>query len=570
MGVRPSRVVSAALALVFAVVCAASAVLVAPQPVAAVTALSWVGGHGSAWSTAANWSPAQTPSNGDTLSFPVDVTATNDLSGLVVGGIDLAGGDTIDGVLFELGGTLASTGSNVVAAPIRVTASRTSFTSGARLELQAPISGPGGVAFQGSQFLLNGSGANTYQAGSQFAAAAVELDRAGGEAVPAGAVDVGGLLRQDRPDQISDQADLQLLSPDAAYWTTPVDTAPDPFDTVRSITSHGAQIVLAATIATTDLSLLGSNTGGTTPAGVNLVVDVNNGANGRFVVSGAATVDPSTRLLVYTENTPPPDQTFTIIDRTSSGPIPGSFQYPEGWSFQSTSSYHPYRLTATYRISYRGGDGNDSTITSLGLNERSVRFAYQLILGRSPDPGGLVHWTSYLDGGGSIATMALALARSTEGRARTVERAYQDLLGRPADTAGRNYWVDFLGHGGTVDVLRATLIGSNEFRRRPGAGTTAGFLDALYRLPSVLNRAPDPGGLAYWQQQIDTGRVDRTAVALVFLQSGESADVNARPVANFLAGDTFLIDATVVARFYQASGGDIDVAYAVLLTLWPD
>ena len=68
--------------------------------------LTWVGGAGINWSTRQNWSPAEIPSRGDDLVFPVStfIIATNDLVDLSVNSITISDGYTIGGLALEITG----------------------------------------------------------------------------------------------------------------------------------------------------------------------------------------------------------------------------------------------------------------------------------------------------------------------------------------------------------------------------------------------------------------------------------------------------------------------------------
>lgn len=57
--------------------------------------LTWVGGNGALWSTPANWNTNAMPSSGDSVNFPANVVSTQDVLGLSVNRVVLAGGDTI-------------------------------------------------------------------------------------------------------------------------------------------------------------------------------------------------------------------------------------------------------------------------------------------------------------------------------------------------------------------------------------------------------------------------------------------------------------------------------------------
>lgn len=116
----------------------------------------------------------------------------------------------------------------------------------------------------------------------------------------------------------------------------------------------------------------------------------------------------------------------------------------------------------------------------------------------------------------SVKASRLAAARavlaSPFGRQAAAADLFQQAFGRTLDPSGRAYWSEKLRTISRTEML-ARLTGSSEFYRRAG-GTTASFVDAVYR--SVLGRAPEPGGRAYWVARIDAGMpVDRVARSLV-------------------------------------------------------
>ena len=92
----------------------------------ATTSYTWTGGAGTLWSNASNWSPAGVPINGDSVIFPLgppNKMMTNDLSGLSLGGITFNdGGYTIGGNGISLNGPYISYGGNLFNVPINVQA----------------------------------------------------------------------------------------------------------------------------------------------------------------------------------------------------------------------------------------------------------------------------------------------------------------------------------------------------------------------------------------------------------------------------------------------------------------
>jgi uncharacterized repeat protein (TIGR01451 family) len=116
---RPVMALAAAMLLLGALL------IVGAQPARAATTRTWLGTIGSNWSTAANWTPAAPPVNGDALIFPAvatNKTTTNDIPALDLASLQFAGGYSVTGLGFTVAAQIAAnlgSGSNVsIAAPI--------------------------------------------------------------------------------------------------------------------------------------------------------------------------------------------------------------------------------------------------------------------------------------------------------------------------------------------------------------------------------------------------------------------------------------------------------------------
>ena len=101
--------------------------------------------------------------------------------------------------------------------------------------------------------------------------------------------------------------------------------------------------------------------------------------------------------------------------------------------------------------------------SSLSTPEDVVRAAYESILGRPADPGGLAYWAPKVRNGGARA-MAASLVRTETARGRIVDERYAQVLGRTPDSAGRAYWVAKLASPGGEQALVASLMGTETFR----------------------------------------------------------------------------------------------------------
>jgi len=150
-------------------------------------------------------------------------------------------------------------------------------------------------------------------------------------------------------------------------------------------------------------------------------------------------------------------------------------------------------------------------------NDAFLCSAYEDLLGRAPDSGGLAYWESQLSSGMSRSAVAGAFVSSTEYRDDLVNNYYETYLGRASDSGGLAYWVAQLTAGASDESVLAAILGSAEFYADSGS-TADGFLAALYTM--LLGRASDSGGLAYWESQLSSG-MSRSAVADAFLASTE-------------------------------------------------
>jgi hypothetical protein len=113
-----------------------------------------------------------------------------------------------------------------------------------------------------------------------------------------------------------------------------------------------------------------------------------------------------------------------------------------------------------------------------------------------------------------------------------LQQVYIAYFGRPADPAGLEFFARNLAASGAPTEIRALLESaasnsvahalfdaygsSQESKALYGTDTTA-FLTAVYR--NVLGRTPEPAGLAYWKNAIDSKAVSQGSAAVWILAS---------------------------------------------------
>lgn len=168
-------------------------------------------------------------------------------------------------------------------------------------------------------------------------------------------------------------------------------------------------------------------------------------------------------------------------------------------------------------------------------NAQFVQRIYQNVLDRAPDPAGFDYWVRQLDAGLSRGRMLAEFSESPEHVAKhigavnaglfdldesaaSVARLYFGALDRNPDVAGLTYWTHALKAGVPLQQVGDAFVATPEFQAKYGGTSNPAFVSALYQ--NVLDRGPDPGGLAYWTAQLDAG-VSRGAVTVAFTDAFE-------------------------------------------------
>lgn len=145
-------------------------------------------------------------------------------------------------------------------------------------------------------------------------------------------------------------------------------------------------------------------------------------------------------------------------------------------------------------------------------NGAAVRLVYLELLERCPDAAGYEYWTTQLDEGAvTRQQFARQISSSFEARRVLVNDAYLLMLGRPAEPAGKDFWGARLATT-RYDRLLADLAASGEFWTLAGE-TAEGFVDRVYE--RLLQRTPEPAGLAYWADRLEEGGSRRELVGVL-------------------------------------------------------
>ncbi|HEX4903617.1 MAG TPA: DUF4214 domain-containing protein [Acidimicrobiales bacterium] len=185
-------------------------------------------------------------------------------------------------------------------------------------------------------------------------------------------------------------------------------------------------------------------------------------------------------------------------------------------------------LAAAVVLSSLGGPGLAQTTAatpaptfpgSLGPapTHQYVDDVHRLFLGRGPtaaEATDLAHLV-HSSGTGALTTR---LALSAEWAGVRIDDLYHRILDRAPEPGGQAYWLRQLAGGRTLESVAAAFYGSEEYFGIVGRRADA-YVDSLYR--ELLGREPDPDGRAAWIERLSRGAT-RTEVAESFYGSVES------------------------------------------------
>jgi len=302
-----------------------------------------------------------------------------------------------------------------------------------------------------------------------------------------------------------------------------------PADTVSGVTFSGSSVSGGATNTTWTVGFTTSDPNGelvpgdhisvTFPAGfaipLNPTVTLGSGFFG-CTASPQATAVTSGQTVVITLGTGCQLDASTAATVTIAGITnPAAATYANTSFLVSTSA--DFAASPAAAVVITGGAPVASSCLGSTGNAAFLCLAYEDLLGRAPDAGGLATFEGLLAAGVSRAQVAYDIATSPERHSDVVQFYYDALLGRPADPGGLASWVGVLNAGWSDQQVLEGIMGSAEFYAHAG-GTPSGFVTALYA--DLLGRGPDSGGLASWVGAVNAG-VSRGAVVAGFLYSSE-------------------------------------------------
>lgn len=106
----------------------------------------------------------------------------------------------------------------------------------------------------------------------------------------------------------------------------------------------------------------------------------------------------------------------------------------------------------------------------------------------------------------------------------TVQEIYLAYYGRAADQEGLAYWSVLLDQeDGNLDNIIQAFATSPESQERYGALSNREKISAIYQ--SLYDRGPDPGGLSFYLDQLEQGKMTQATIMLNILDGSRGADL---------------------------------------------
>ena len=165
-----------------------------------------------------------------------------------------------------------------------------------------------------------------------------------------------------------------------------------------------------------------------------------------------------------------------------------------------------------------------------------VTELYRDLLGRNPDTGGFNYWQGLIDRGTlprSVVASSLFTSPEFTQSGLYVIKLYVGVLGRDPDFGGWLNWFTGLRNGATPASVLNAFLASPEFQNTYGNLSNSDFVNLVYR--NVLQRPPDPGGLANWLGQLNNGVITRGDMMGAFVNGPEFDNlIRSRAYANLL------------------------------------
>lgn len=212
--------------------------------------------------------------------------------------------------------------------------------------------------------------------------------------------------------------------------------------------------------------------------------------------------------------------TGTVAFAVDGGPVTGCEAVAVAAGTAGCTTTFTTAVTGPVTATYSGTDALQGSTGELAFtvapsrtaDEAWVLAAYEDLLDRAPTERERADAVARLGAGTSRATLARELSGTTEWIAVSVTRFYRDTLDREPDADGLAFWVDQVRTGRrALAAVAAQLYSSPEYHSLSG-GTDAAWVADLY--DKVLHRAATPDDVVFWTGRAQARGRGKVAAAI--------------------------------------------------------
>jgi hypothetical protein len=160
--------------------------------------------------------------------------------------------------------------------------------------------------------------------------------------------------------------------------------------------------------------------------------------------------------------------------------------------------------------------------TPLNNTTEFVKQQYRDFLNREADSGGLQYWVNLIDTGAMTKAQVIESffwSQEFGLKIAPIVRLYFAYFLRIPDYAGLMFWINAYSSGWSLGGISDFFASSPEFVATYGSLTNEQFVTLVYQ--NILGRAPEPGGYAFWVNELNSLRRTRGQVMLEFSESAE-------------------------------------------------
>ena len=166
--------------------------------------------------------------------------------------------------------------------------------------------------------------------------------------------------------------------------------------------------------------------------------------------------------------------------------------------------------------------------------EAFIDQIYRDFLSRGPDPAGLTYWADQIRSGSPPEQVVedLLLSPEFQGTTAPIVRLYQSIFGRLPDLGGLRFWVNKRSSGESLETIAEQFLIGAEFEELAAAESTEQIVAAVYG--RTLGRTPDAEGLAFWTDEVESGRLSLAAFVVAVSESVEHRQLRSGEVETTL------------------------------------